>query len=87
MPKLNWDVVKWNVAEAREELESIERLIANDEMSEAGLEVRVVHAFHHLNFAWNARRASTDRYSKCAKADFNKWGQFPTDIELLKIES
>ena len=86
MPKLNWEIVKWNIAEAREELERIEKLIANNEISEGSLEVGMIHAFHHLNKAWNARRASISRYAKCSDQDFNKWGEFPTDIELLKIK-
>jgi len=87
MARLNWEIVKWNIIEAREQLEEIEQKIANGEISEGRFEVMVTHAFHHLNFAWNARRASMKRYSKMSEEDFNAWGGIPSDIELLKIET
>ncbi|HEY2865486.1 MAG TPA: hypothetical protein VGJ02_00215 [Pyrinomonadaceae bacterium] len=87
MPKLNWEIVKWNIAEAREQLEEIERQIATGEISEGSFGVMITHAFHHLNFAWNIRRVSTKRYSNLTTEDFNFGGDFPADIELLKNES
>lgn len=86
MPKLNWDIVKWNVTEAREQLEKIEQQILANEISEFTLEVEMAHAYHHLNKAWNARRVTSSRYQKCATADFNEWGEFPTDLELMRVE-
>ena len=87
MAKLNWEIVKSNIAEAREQLEEIEKQIRDAEISEGSFEVNIAHAFHHLNFAWNIRSVSSKRYAKCSHADFNSWGAFPSDIELMKLET
>ena len=38
--------------------------------------------YHHLNTAWNARHASADDVTACTAADFKRWRQFPTDINM-----
>jgi hypothetical protein len=87
MGRLNRKLILHNVSEAREELERIEALVSKGgELSEARLSVMFEHAYHHLNVAWNARRVPMKRYSHLTHADFNAWGQFPTDLELLTIE-
>ena len=45
------------------------------------LSVDLQHAYHHLNFAWNARYISTKRYANLTDEDFAKWGKYPIDIE------
>lgn len=86
MRKLNPDIIRYNVSEAREELERIEALIgAGGKLSEAELSVMFEHAYHHLNFAWNARRTSNKQHRNLKDEDFNAWGKFPTDIELYTV--
>ena len=86
MSRLNRKIILSNISEAREELERIEaRVGKGGELSEGELEVMLMHAYHHLNFAWNARRAPMKKYRDMSDADFNAWGQFPTDLELLTI--
>ncbi|HEX8286196.1 MAG TPA: hypothetical protein VF588_22740 [Pyrinomonadaceae bacterium] len=83
MDKLNPDVILSNVSEAREELEQIEALIrGGEELTEGELWVMFGHAYHHLNFAWNARRVTDAQYRNLTDKDFNAWGGFPTDILL-----
>ena len=82
MKSLNREVILSNVAEAREELEKIEALVrSGGGLSEGELWVMFGHAFHHLNFAWNARRVADGDYRNLTNKDFNEWGSFPTDIE------
>lgn len=78
---INWEVVAPNISDAREELERIESLIAGGTApDDEDFRVRMQHAFHHLNFAWNARHASIDRYANLTQDDFERWGRFPHDL-------
>lgn len=86
MAKLNPEVILYNVSEAREELERIEALVrAGGELSEGELSVMFGHAYHHLNFAWNARHTSDERHLDLKDEDFNAWGRFPADIEPYTV--
>lgn len=82
MGKINAEVVLSNIMEAREELEKIEALArSGEELDDGDLTVMFGHAYHHINFAWNARRVADEKYRNLTGADFNEWGKFPTDIE------
>ena len=75
-----------NITEAREQLEQIEALQQRGEkISEVELQISLEHAYHHLNFAWNIRHASTKRYANLSDEDFNLWSKFPKEIEVYKI--
>ena len=87
MPKLNWEIILYNIAEAREQLEQIEELAKGEKKPhEVALQIMLEHAYHHLNFAWNIRHVSTKRYSKLSDDEFNEWSKFPKEIEVSKIE-
>ena len=87
MPRLNWKIILYNIAEAREQLEQIEMRAKNGKKpAEGKLQVMLEHAYHHLNFAWNIRHVPTKRYSKLSDAEFNRWSKFPKEIEEWKIE-
>lgn len=84
MPKLNWEIILSNLAEAHEQIEQIEELAKSKKKPcEIEFQIMMIHAYHHLNFAWNIRHASTKNYAKLTEVDFNKWGKYPTDIEEL----
>jgi hypothetical protein len=86
MKRLNWKVIKNNISEARQELEEIESLIGSGELPEEGeLQIMVEHAYHHINFAWNARSMSAKRYANLTDEDFNSYGKFPTDVEEWRV--
>jgi hypothetical protein len=86
MPKLNWEIILYNIAEAREQLEQIEERVKNGKKpAEGELQVMIEHAYHHLNFAWNIRHVSTKRYSRLSDDEFNEWSKFPQQIEVSKI--
>ena len=80
--KLNWRTISSDIAEAREELENLEQAVKSGELpSEAEFQTRLQHAYHHLNFAWNARHKTTKRYASLTDADFRAWDKYPKDIE------
>ena len=84
--KMNWQIIKSNIKEAREQLEKLERAISSDDPpDEVELQLMLEHAYHHLNFAWNIRDASTEQYASMTDEDFNRWGKFPTDIEVCQL--
>ena len=86
MPKLNWEIILSNVAEAREQLEQIEtRARDGRKPAEGELQVMLEHAYHHLNFAWNVRHVSTRRYSNLSDDEFNQWGKYPKELEEAKV--
>jgi hypothetical protein len=86
MGRVNRRIVSLNVAEAREELQRIEREIAaGTAMPDWQLQIWLEHAYHHLNVAWNARSAPMARYRNMTDRDFNSWAQFPRDIEIAHV--
>lgn len=84
---MNRQIIESNIREAREQLERIEQSVAaGKRLSEGEFLVMIQHAYHHLNFAWNARNVSTSRYSKLSDKEFNEWGRYPaTDIEDFEL--
>ena len=87
MPRLTWRIILSNIAEAREQLEQIEaKAKSKKKPSEIELQLMLEHAYHHLNFAWNIRHVSAERYSKLTDDEFNEWSKFPKDLEEFKLE-
>jgi hypothetical protein len=81
--KLNLEIIKSNLSEAREELEKLERKAKNGELTEEELQIGLRHAYHHLNFSWNIRQISTSQYASLTQAQFDRWGRYPSEIETL----
>ncbi len=79
----NREVIRSNIAEAIEQLQKIEKEASDGTLSEGALQVQLLHAYHHLNFAWNVRRVSSATYSRLTKDQFRQWGTYPKDIEKL----
>ena len=73
--KLNYELLEFHIREAAGELDSLLSRIqfmlgrldksgdlqvdAWGDLNEAGLEVSLAHAYHHMNFAWNVRNKTT----------------------------
>jgi hypothetical protein len=77
MTELNWQIIAQNIAEAREELQLIEaRLQAGEPISEVEFQIAMQHAYHHLNFAWNARDWPLKRYATLNHEDFEAGSKF-----------
>jgi hypothetical protein len=87
MKRINWKVVLSNLAEAREEVERIQNRIKQGNLSEEEFQVFIEHAYHHLNFAWNARHCRMQDYRKLSTANFNRWSKFPLRLCEFQLDS
>ena len=81
--ELNLKIIGSNLAEAADQLKRLVDLASNQELNEGELQVGLLHAYHHLNFAWNVKYVPTSQYAKLSKAEFDKWGKYPSSIERL----
>jgi hypothetical protein len=87
MKGLNWRIIQYNLAEAREEIQKIEaRVQAGKKPSEFEFQIMLEHAYHHLNFAWNIRHAATSRYANLSDEEFNLWSKYPREIKAYRID-
>jgi len=82
MKRLNWKIVHSNVREARQQLLELERRMESGRRpTEEDLQSMHAHATHHINFAWNIRRVSTERYRSLSNSEFRRWGRHPKGLE------
>jgi hypothetical protein len=85
--RLNWNIIMSNIIEAKEQLEDIEKIIkSGNKVSEVELQIKLEHAYHHLNFTWNIRHISTTNYSNLTDEEFNEWAMHPKEIEVYKMD-
>jgi hypothetical protein len=80
---LNMRIIGSNISEANEELANLLHKMSTGKLKEAELQVGLQHAYHHLNFAWNARRVRTSEYRSLTRKQFEQWGKYPSDIDEL----
>lgn len=86
--RLNWEIIGYNLAEAREQLEELERSIRDKDFpDEISLQIQLEHAYHHLNFAWNIRRVRTRDYRHMTDENFNRWSKHPKEMKAMKLPS
>ena len=81
--RLNLKIIGGNLAEAIEELEGLSNLASNGRLREEELQIGLLHAYHHLNFAWNIRYVATQQYAKLTQRQFERWGRYPSKIEKV----
>jgi hypothetical protein len=75
---MNSRIIKSDLTEARDQINQILRKLGTQEdLSSGAYQIMLQHAFHHLNFAWNARNAKLEKYQKMSMRDFNRWRKFP----------
>lgn len=75
--------ISFNLDEAVEELQSLLEKAKDGTLNEGQLQVGLLHAYHHMNFAWNTRRVSTSEYGQQVRARFKEWGRYPPEIEEI----
>jgi hypothetical protein len=80
---MTFEIVQSNLAEAREELTKLEAAAAAGTLKEVDFQIRLAHAYHHLNFAWNIRHVAASTYAKLTQEQFEEWGRYPAEIEQL----
>lgn len=85
MKKLNYEIILFNIKEARELLEEIENQLKDENLSEIEFQTQLEHSYHHLNFAWNIRHSSTEEYKEMSDDNFNNWSKFPKEIKPSKV--
>ena len=78
---LNRKIIGGNLSEARDELNKPLMKIDAGALHEAELQVGLLHAYRHLNYAWNVRRVATSHYASLTLREFETWGRYPSDIE------
>ena len=84
---MNKEFILFNLREAQEELDrTIKELDVDPEYGEPELSVAMMHLYHHVNTAWNARNSTPEASDECSDEDFNRWGRHPSDIQLMKVE-
>lgn len=83
---MNNEIILYNIKEAREQLEEIEELLIDENLSEINFETQLEHTYHHLNFAWNIRHSSTEEYKEMSEDNFKKWSKFPKEIKPSKVK-
>ena len=85
MAELNFDFIVNNLRDVREQIDELVKLAEAGDLDDVNFELKMEHAYHHLNFAWNIRHVPPDRASRCVAEDFNDWSMFPSDLEIYKI--
>jgi hypothetical protein len=80
---LNHTLIKSNLGEAIEELARLQNLASERKLSVEDFQVRLCHAYHHLNFAWNIRYLPTIQYRSMTQRQFERWGKYPSEIATL----
>jgi len=71
------EIILENIAEARQQLEAIEKSMLDAQYEECELRLDLEHAYHHINYAWNIRNESDAALVRHSDEDFVKWSKFP----------
>jgi hypothetical protein len=83
---MNKNFLLFNLREAQEEItKTINDLETDAEYDEPEFSVAMMHLYHHVNTAWNARHSTPEQSKNCSDADFNRWGAYPNDLELMFV--
>ena len=80
--EMNNKIISSNIAEALEELESINNELEVNSLNEVNFQIKLQHVYHHLNIAWNVRNVKTEHYREMSDDDFKTWSSYPKDIEF-----
>tara|TARA_B100000768_G_scaffold179125_1_gene196169 strand:- start:1367 stop:1630 length:264 start_codon:yes stop_codon:yes gene_type:complete len=81
--KMNSDYTLFHLEEAMQEIQNTIQEIQNGTASnEPHLHVNFEHLYHHINTAWNSRSATPQEANDCSEKNFEKWRQFPQDLDL-----
>jgi hypothetical protein len=81
---MNKPHILFHLAEAQDTIQKLIAELQSDPDYRFGdYRVDMEHLYHHINSAWNGRDASPESVDACSQEDFDRWRQFPTDIELV----
>lgn len=80
---MNKQWVLFHLNEALDELSrTVHELKTHPEGDDIEFELALIHVYHHLNTAWNARAVTDEQTAKATDEDFYRWRAFPSDIPL-----
>ena len=78
MAELTWENISYNLEDALEELQKLDKIISSGDLpDEVEFRIAMQHIYHHLNFAWNTRH---EPIANVTKEQFDQWGKFPSDL-------
>ena len=81
---MNKPNVLWHLKEARAAIDELIADMETDAEYDFGeFRVDIEHLYHHVNTAWNARDATQESTDACSEENFDRWRQFPQDIEII----
>ena len=84
---MNTKFILFNLQEALEELDStIKQIEGDSDYEELELSVAMSHLYHHVNTAWNARNSTNEESMEGSDEDFNRWGRYPSDLEVMSVD-
>ena len=80
---MNHEFILLNLREARETLSrTIGEVENRPDYGYAEFKVAITNLYHHINLAWNARDESVSAPAESSEEEFERWGQFPSDLDL-----
>ena len=80
---MNKEYVLFHLRETQDAIETaLKEIEAEDDYDYGNFVVDMAHVYHHVNTAWNARDSSAAEAETCSEEDFNRWRQFPTDLDM-----
>jgi hypothetical protein len=83
---MNRDWLLFHLKEARDELSrTVDEIERDPEFDEGQLRIALAHLYHHANTAWNSPSATKDEVEKQSDAEWDKWGAFPENFDLMKV--
>ncbi len=81
---MNKEYILYNLKEALEQLSNTIHELEKDKDYEYGdFRVDMEHLYHHVNTAWNAQNSSAQESCECSESNFNRWRQFPKDMDWI----
>lgn len=81
--RLNRQNIASNLEEAIEQIRRLHTHASERNLKEEELQVGLLHAYHHLNWASNTRRIPESELKCFTPGQYRKWGKYPTGIEDL----
>jgi len=80
---MNKAYILFHLKEAQEELgKTIHEIESQPDYDYGEYVVAMMHLYHHINTAWNARDVSPDVAERCSEDDFYAWRRFPSEDEI-----
>lgn len=83
-PRLNTNYILFHLREAAEAAQqTVAEIERQSDYDIGSYIVDMMHLYHHVNTAWNARFATPEQAKACTEDDYERWSQFPSDLQPL----